>query len=205
MPEPEGRGRRAHPVQPLPDEVRHSHGVLVLIRRSCAGRDQLLVNWNPGWGAYAAIGGHVEPEDAGDVEVAAARELIEEVGCEATLPDGRPILTRTLRRGADFEIGRLGCWQPDGLFHSRSAGVPTRYRFDLTWARFLLGEAVLAPLWRHPEVSPPLFRWVDLEPLTDPGRCPEVEVSDFPLPAVLACLTADPQWRDRWPAAFADG
>jgi hypothetical protein len=178
--------------------MRTSHGVLALIRREHNGQDEVLLNWNPGWGSYALLGGHMEPEDAGDVATSIARELIEEMGPEATWPDGGQILPYTLRWRVDFEVGVLGFWEPDRPVLSRSHGVLTRYRFDLGWVRFSLPETTLAPLWERSNI----FRWMPLEVLKDPARCVAQQVSDFPLPAVLKLLTATPDWHTRWPAAF---
>ncbi len=184
------------------EEIRRSHGVLLLARRTRqeerAGRDQLLLNWNAGWGAFAFIGGHLEAEDRGDPLACARRELIEETGAEAIDSRGRRLLSRDLVPGADFIVGPLGSWKPRELRYSKSKGVMTDYRFDLTWLRFLAPEAELSPLWTPPE----RFRWFDLEPLLDPARCHELQVSDFPLPEVLQSLTSSPGWRERWPPAF---
>ena len=180
------------------ETIRRSHGVLILARRVREERDQLLLNWNNGWGAYAPVGGHLDPEDRGDPLACARRELIEETGIEAVTPDGRRILGRDLVSGQDFEVGLLGSWSPAESRFSKSSGVMTAYCFDLTWVRFLISEEELAPLWELPET----FRWLDLEPLLDPARCREQQVTEFPLPEILQTLTSSPGWREVWPAAW---
>lgn len=149
-----------------PERTSEAAFALMLLRRPTADVD-LLLRYNTKWSAFGLIGGHVEPEDEGQLERTAIREVHEETG---------------LAIDSDFTLERLHDGVLEEVAFSRSARVCTRYRFALFGLRLSHPAWDVVSFWRDPR----MYRWASRREIELGQTADGAPIAAFPCRLVLA-------------------